>query len=85
MSAGFGAIFEWTLRSGHVYQPLPPEQRWPARRRFVGGSLVYVVSTVVAAFNAFAAFVLISAVAVYYIFERTPAPADDAEHDEPVS
>jgi uncharacterized membrane protein len=79
MSAGFGAIFEWTLRTGHVYQPLPPEQHWPARRRFVGGSLVYVVSTAVAAFSALAAFVLISVVAVYYIFERTPSSPGSAD------
>ena len=79
MSIGFGAIFEWTLRTGHVYQPLPPEQHWPARRRFVGGSLVYVVSTAVAAFSALAAFVLISVVAVYYIFERTPSSPGSAD------
>ena len=87
MSAGFGAIFEWTLRTGHVYQPLPPEQHWPARRRFVGGALVYVVAMVVAVFSALAAFVLIAVVAVYYIFERTPASpggADSADHEEPV-
>ena len=83
MSVGFGAIFEWTLRSGHVYQPLPPEQHWPARRRFVGGALVYVIAMVVAVFNALAAFVLISVVAVYYIFERTPAsPAPRDSSDE---
>ena len=72
MSVGFGAIFEWTLHGGRVYQPLPPEQHWAARRRFVGGALVYVAAMVVAAFNAMAAFVLIGLVAVYYIFERTP-------------
>ena len=75
MSAGFGAIFEWTLHGEHVYHPLPADQHWAARRRFVGGSGVYVVAIVVAVFNALAAFVLIGLVAVYYIFERTPASA----------
>jgi hypothetical protein len=58
-----------------VEQPLPPERHWPARVRFVvGGGLVYVAAIVIALFNDVASFVLIAAVAVYYIFERTPAP-----------
>jgi uncharacterized membrane protein len=88
MSAGFGAIFEWTLHGQRVYQPLPAEQHWAARRRFVGGGLVYAVAVVVAFFNAIASFVIIGLVAVYYIFERTPAsPAapDSPGDDEPVA
>ena len=87
MSAGFGAIFEWTLHGHRVYQPLPPEQHWAARRRFVGGGLVYAVAIVVAFFSAIASFVIIGLVAVYYIFERTPAsPAtsDSGGDDEPI-
>jgi uncharacterized membrane protein len=72
MSAGFSAIFEWTLHGDNVYHPLPPEQHWTARRRFAGGALVYVIAMVVAVFYALAAFVLIGLVAVYYIFEQTP-------------
>jgi len=85
MSVGFGTIFEWTLHGQRVHQPLPPERHWPARVRFVGGGLVYVAAIVIALFNDVASFVLIAAVAVYYIFERTPAsaapddPADDAQ------
>jgi len=82
MSVGFGAIFEWTLHGQRVYQPVPPDKRWAARARFVGGGLVYVVAIIVALFNAVASFVLIGLVAVYYIFERTPAspgPPDDVE------
>ena len=77
MSAGFAAIFEWTLHGDNVYQPLPAEQHWPARRRFASGALVYVVAILIAVFNALAAFILIALVAVYYIFERTPASPDD--------
>ena len=87
MSAGFGAIFEWTLHGQRVYQPLPAEQHWAARRRFVGGGFVYAVAIVVAFFSAIASFVIIGLVAVYYIFERTPAsPAapDSPGDDEPV-
>ena len=74
MSVGFALIFEWTLHGQRVYQPLPPEKHWAARARFVGGGLVYVVAILLAQFNALAAFVLIALTAVYYIFERTPAP-----------
>jgi uncharacterized membrane protein len=73
MSVGFAGIFEWTLHGQRVARPLPPEKHWPARARFVGGGLVYVVAIVVALFSAVAAFVLIALVAVYYIVERTPA------------
>ena len=75
MSIGFGGIFEWTLHGERVYQPMPPERHWPARVRFVGGALFYVLALVVAAFNAVASFVLIALVAVYYILENTPVSA----------
>ena len=91
MSIGFGSIFEWTLHGQRVYQPLPPERHWPARARFVGGGLVYVVAIVVALFSAIASFVIIALVAVYYIVERTPAspaspaaPGSDGDAGEPV-
>jgi uncharacterized membrane protein len=83
MSAGFGAIFEWTLHGQRVADPLPAEQHWAARRRFVGGGLVYAAAMVIAAFYAMAGFVLTGLVAVYYIFERTPA-SPDGDDEEPV-
>jgi uncharacterized membrane protein len=82
MSAGFGAIFEWTLHGQRVASPLPPDQHWAARRRFVGGGLAYVVAVVIAVFNALAAFVLIGLTAVYYIFERTPAAPGSPRGDD---
>ncbi len=87
MSVGFGGIFEWTLHGQRVYQPLPPERHWPARVRFVGGALFYVLAIVVAVFNAVAAFVLIALVALYYILENTPASpgADSSGDDETVA
>jgi uncharacterized membrane protein len=82
MSAGFGGIFEWTLHSESVYQPVPPERRWAARIRFVGGAAVYAVAVVIALFSAYAAFALMGLVGVYYIFERTPAPLESGEDEE---
>jgi uncharacterized membrane protein len=83
MSLGFGGIFEWTLHSESVDQPVPPERRWAARIRFVGGAGVYAVAVVIALFSAYAAFILMGLVAVYYIFERTPAPSESGEDEEP--
>jgi uncharacterized membrane protein len=83
MSVGFGGIFEWTLHSENVYQPVPPERRWAARIRFVGGAAVYAVAVVIALFSAYAAFALMGLVGVYYIFERTPAPSESGEDEEP--
>jgi uncharacterized membrane protein len=83
MSAGFGAIFEWTLHGERVYQPVPREKHWAARIRFVGGGGVYVLAIVVSLVNAIAAFVIIGLTAVYYIFERTPtaaAPESAGDH-----
>jgi uncharacterized membrane protein len=82
MSVSFGGIFEWTLHGERVYQPLPAEQHWAARRRFVAGALVYAVAIAIAVFNALAAFVLIGLVGVYYIFERLPSSASDSPNDE---
>jgi hypothetical protein len=73
MSIGFSAMFEWTLHGQRVYQPLPPEQHWPARVRFVGGALVYVAAILIALVSDVASFALIALTAVYYIFERTPS------------
>ena len=74
-------MFEWTLHGQRVYQPVPPERRWAARVRFVGGSLVYVIAIAVAYFSAVASFVLIALTAVYYILENTPATAGPARRD----
>jgi hypothetical protein len=41
-----------------------------------------VVAVVIALFSAYAAFVLMGLVAVYYIFERTPAPSESGEDEE---
>src|SRR5512142_2392782 len=73
MSAGFSAIFEWTLHGERVHRPLPPDQHWPARVRFVGGALVYVAAILIALVSDVASFALIALTAAYYIFERTPS------------
>jgi uncharacterized membrane protein len=85
MSAGFGAMFEWTLHGEHMYRRLPIDKHWAARARFVGGGLAYVIAIVVGNFYAVASFVIIALVALYYVLERVPdayqAPAGDASTD----
>jgi uncharacterized membrane protein len=71
MSFGFSSVFEWTLHGDHMEQRLPAEKHWPARIRFVGGGLVYLLAIFVALLNTVTAFVLIALVAVYYVLDWT--------------
>jgi ABC-type Fe3+ transport system permease subunit len=79
MGLAFAAIFEWTLREGRTIHAVPPESRRLARRRFSVGALVYAVAIAVAFASPMASFVIIGLVAVYYVFERTPAAESLAE------
>ena len=73
MSAGFAGIAEWSLGEGRSRVPVPPEKRRIARLRFMSGGLVYLLVVGLAFISADAALGLSGLVAVYYIFERTPA------------
>jgi uncharacterized membrane protein len=79
MSVGFGGIAEWSLREGRTLVPVPPDKRWAARMRFMAGGLVYLVITGCAFISAPLALGLSGLVAVYYVFERTPAGRRPAE------
>jgi uncharacterized membrane protein len=73
MSVGFAGLFEWSLRDGHSSPPVPHEKRWPARLRFASGGVGYVIAVGISFASAAAAMVIIAVLAVYYVFERTPA------------
>ena len=73
MSVGFSGIAEWSLGEGRTLVPVPPDQRWAARIRFMSGGLVYLLVVGLAFISAPAALGLSGLVAVYYILERTPA------------
>jgi uncharacterized membrane protein len=83
MSAAFAAMFEWSLGEGRTHVQVPPDQRWAARRRFTSGGLVYMLATGVAFISAPVAFAITGVVAVYYVFERTPAKATTAPDQPP--
>jgi uncharacterized membrane protein len=72
MSAGFSSIAEWSLREGRTRVPVPRDQWWAARIRFMSGGLVYLLITGIAFISAPLALGLSGLVAVYYVFERTP-------------
>jgi uncharacterized membrane protein len=81
MSAGFGSMLEWSLADGRTRVPVPGDRRWAARARFMSGGLVYLLIIGIAFVNALAALCLSGLVAVYYMFERTPALAATEKPD----
>ncbi len=79
MSLGFAGMLEWSLGDGRMHVPVPAERHWIARLRFASGGLVYAAVIGIAFLSAPVALGLTGVVAVYYVFERTPAitrPAD---------
>jgi TMEM175 potassium channel family protein len=72
MGISYGAVFVWSIRRDIRRVPLPPGAARAAVLRFGLGSIVYLVAIAVAFVNAPAALALITAVAVYYVFEQTP-------------
>jgi hypothetical protein len=54
---------------------VPRERRWAARLRFASGGLIYLAVIGIAFLSAPLALGITGAVAVYYMFERTPAIA----------
>ncbi|MCM0675247.1 TMEM175 family protein [Micromonospora phytophila] len=82
MGFSFAGIFEWTLRSGRLRQPLPKRARWKARLRFGVASVLYLAAVAVAFVSPPVALAIIAAVPVYYIFERLEvvgSPAGDRQ------
>ncbi|WP_346535393.1 TMEM175 family protein [Micromonospora sp. DPT] len=80
MGFSFAGIFEWSLRSGRLRQPLTGRARWKARLGFGVASVLYLAAVAVAFVSPPVALAIIAAVPVYYIFERLPvigSPAGD--------
>ena len=83
MSVGFSSMLEWSLGEGRTRVSVPPDKRWAARVRFMSGGLVYLVIVAIAFVNARVALGLSGLVAIYYIFESTPALGKPGEPEEP--
>ncbi len=72
MSAGFAAIFGWSLGDGRRHHPIPPASQRSAWIRFTIGGFVYVVALAVGFVSAPAALAIVGLVAVYYMVDRAP-------------
>jgi uncharacterized membrane protein len=83
MGLAFTALFEWTLREdARLHRPVPAAARWRARTRFYAGQVPYILAIGIAFISPYAALAITALVAVYYIFERTPAIPDLPEDTE---
>ena len=79
MSLAFGLVFVWSISRRLLIVPLDPGSARRATIRFSIGNLAYVVAIVVAFVSPPVALAVSAVVAVYYVFERTPAqPAETA-------
>jgi TMEM175 potassium channel family protein len=80
ISAGFDGL--WVYVATHASAlgaALPPEALRSSIPGFTLGGAAYVAGTLVAAFvSAVAGMVIFGALAVYYLFEHLPSPAEDA-------
>lgn len=80
MSISFAALFWWAIRREHLKVALTPAQARRATIRFGIGNLGYIAAIGIAFVSAPASLAISGLVAVYYIFEQTPAT-----HDQPVA
>ena len=80
MALSFTGIFSWTLGEGRLLRPIPTAARRSAWIRFSIGGIFYLVAIAVAFVSAPIALAIIGAVAVYYIFQRTPDPQPSDNH-----
>ncbi len=80
MSISFGLLFWWAIRREHLKFALTREQARRATIRFSIGNIGYIAAIGVAFVSAYASLAISGLVAIYYIFEQTPArdgPAAD--------
>jgi len=87
ISAGFAGL--WVYVATHptaVGAALPPQALRDSIPGFTLGGAVYVGGTLIAAFvSALAGLIIFGALAVYYLFEHLPSPAEEAGPDTPTA
>src|SRR3984957_395230 len=74
MGLSFAGLFWCGIRRGHMKVPLTPERARRATIRFGIGNVAYLAAIGIAFLSAPASLIVSGLVAVYYIFEHTPAP-----------
>jgi len=73
MSLGFGTLFWWSIWRKHLKISLTPPAARAAIIRFGTGTIGYLAAIGIAVLSAPASLLISGLVAVYYIFEHTPA------------
>jgi hypothetical protein len=73
MSIGFVLLFWWAIKHEHLKVKLTPETARRAAIRFGLGNFGYIAAIGISFVNPYAALVISLAVALYYVFEQTPA------------
>jgi uncharacterized membrane protein len=73
MGLSFAGLFWWGIRRGHMKIPFTPEGARRATIRFAIGNVAYLAAIAIALLSATASLIVSGLVAIYYIFEQTPA------------
>jgi uncharacterized membrane protein len=74
MSLAFFGLLEWALHDdGRMHNPVPATARGSVRARFYLGQIPYLVAVGVAFISAPAVVIITALIAIYYIFDWTPA------------
>jgi uncharacterized membrane protein len=73
MGLSFALLFWWSIKREHLKEPLPPGAVWSAIVRFGIGNLGYLAAVGVAFLSPAVALLISALLAVYYMFEQTPA------------
>jgi uncharacterized membrane protein len=79
MSLAFGLVFVWPIYRRLLIAPLDSVSARRATVRFTIGNFAYAVAIAVAFLSPAAALAISALVAVYYVFERTPAQTSGGE------
>jgi uncharacterized membrane protein len=83
MSLAFGLLLWWSIRHRHLANPLTGAAARAALIRFTIGNLAYAAAIGIAYISAPASLLVSALVAVYYVFEQTPAPGPEPAGGEP--
>lgn len=73
MSLSFGGLFWWSVRREHLKTPLTGARARSALIRFAGGNVGYAAAVAIAFLSAPASLLVSGLLAIYYMFEQTPA------------
>ena len=77
ISVGFSGLWIYVVTHAPALgAALPPEALRASIPGFTGGLLAYVAATLIALWSALAAVIIYGVLAVYYLFEHLPSPAE---------